>query len=225
MGDPVIRRPRRGLGWLLVIAMSAVGGAGCAKAELESEAPAEGERATLGASPEGVPLCPCPPGSDGVGEAAPIDETLLAFLSKARAAHHQADLAESLADRPRAIAALEQLVSGPIPGGDEPRPEAAEVLADTHARLADLRSADGAFAAALRDVEQGLSLAKQPSHFRGHLFEVRGLIEERKSRSLEEQGQAAAADEAKQSAMEAFEQAIDIQDEVIRRALDEPSPP
>lgn len=160
--------------------------------------------------------CVCEPASVPV-----VDPTLLAFLSKARAAHHDADLAEDVGDRPRAVRALERVVDGPRPGAALPSPEVAEVIADTRARLADLRSALGDFERASRDVTEGLALAKETSHFRGHLFEVQGVVEERRAKALGEKGDAAGAERAKRSALEAFEKAIEIQDEVIGQALKE----
>jgi hypothetical protein len=152
-----------------------------------------------------------------------VDPTLLAFLSKARAAHHQADVSLEAGDTAAAIRALEQVVVGPAPRGPAgvpgAPPEVAEVTADTRARLADLRSAAGEFDAALRDVDAGLALARSPSHFRGHLVEVRGLIEERRARSLDERGEREAADRARKAAVTAFQEAIAIQDEVIAEAL------
>jgi tetratricopeptide (TPR) repeat protein len=148
-----------------------------------------------------------------------VDPTLLAFLSKARAAHHEADLAEAGEDRPRAIRVLSQLALGPRPGGASPSPEVAEVIADTRARLADLRSAMGEFDEANRDVNEGLGLAREPTHFRGRLFEVRGVVEERRSKALAEKGDAAGSAKARQEALAAFEKAIEIQDDVIARAL------
>jgi tetratricopeptide (TPR) repeat protein len=148
-----------------------------------------------------------------------VDPTLLAFLSKARAAHHEADLAEEQGDRPRAIRALVRIVEGPRPGGDTPTPEVAEVVADTRARLADLRSAAGDFDRARADVDEGLRLAPAVTHFRGHLVEVRGLVEERRSRALKEKGDEAGATKARDEALKAFEEAIEIQDQVIAEAL------
>jgi hypothetical protein len=148
-----------------------------------------------------------------------VDPTLLAFLSKARAAHHEADLAEDGGDVRGAIAALDGLVKGVRPGGAHPRPEVAEVIADTRARLADLRSASGDFAAASADIEDGLRLAPTPTHLRGHLLEVRGVVEERRSKSLKEKGDATAAERARQDAMRAFQEAIEVNDEVISHAL------
>ncbi|MFT3771223.1 MAG: hypothetical protein QM820_37890 [Minicystis sp.] len=151
-----------------------------------------------------------------------VDPALLAFLSKARAAHHEADLAEEQGDHARAIHALDALARGPRPRpqGGAPAPEAAEVLADTLARLADLRSQSGDFAAAQRDVEQGLALAVAPSHFRGHLFEMEGVVHERRAKSLATAGDAPGAAQAKAKAIESFETAIKIQDQVINDALE-----
>jgi hypothetical protein len=168
-------------------------------------------------APTGEPaeaLCACPPGDGPV-----VDATLVAFLSKARAAHHRADLALAAGDRAGAVAALVGLVEGPAPV--RTAPEAREVVADTRARLADLRSLDGAFDAAERDVEKGLALATETTHFRGHLFEMRGLVEQRRAKALADSGDAAGAERARERAMAAFQAAIENQDEVIRRALGE----
>ncbi|WP_232379675.1 hypothetical protein [Polyangium fumosum] len=155
----------------------------------------------------------CEPGAAPV-----VDSVLLAFLSKARAAHHKADLAEASGDVARAIASLESLTGGARPGGATPLPEASEVLSDTYARLADLRSARGEFDTALRDVDAGLALARETTYFRGHLFEVRGLVEERRAKSLPE---GADRESARKAAMDAFDEAVRIQDQVISSALDD----
>jgi hypothetical protein len=95
----------------------------------------------------------------------------------------------------------------------------AEVMADTHARLAELRSEAGEFDAAGRDIDAGLSLAPAPSHYRGHVFEVAGVVEERRANALAEKGDREAAASARQRALGLFERAIAIQDEVIAQAL------
>lgn len=151
--------------------------------------------------------------------AAVVDPVLLAFLSKARAAHHKADAAEATGDVALAIASLETLTRGPRPGGDKPLPEASEVLADTHARIADLQSARGRFDAAIEHVQMGLGLATDVTYFRGHLFEVRGLVEERRAKALDERGETDRAREARKTAIEAFDEAVRIQDQVIMNAL------
>jgi tetratricopeptide (TPR) repeat protein len=156
------------------------------------------------------------PAGDCVSAGAPVvDATLLAFLSKARAAHHRADLTQEDGDLDLAIAALAPVIALPRPAA----PEALEVVADTYARLADLRSDLGDFDPALHDVEAGLALAAAPTHFRGHLFEMRGVVLERRYRALDSMGEAAAAAQAKAQALEAFKSAIDVQDQVINDAL------
>lgn len=147
----------------------------------------------------------------------PVDPALVAFLGKARAAHHTADILEGRKDLDGAIGALSELVSsaGALPG----RPEAREVIADTHARLADLKSQLERFDEAQNDVKAGMDLAKETTYFRGHLFEMRGLIEERRAKELRGRGLEAKAKEAETLALEAFEQSMQIQQQVIERAL------
>lgn len=161
------------------------------------------------------PQVTCP----SVDAGTPVDARLLAFLSSARAAHHLADEREESHDLAGAVAVLRKLVTGPVPGGDKPRPEAAEVLADTHARLADLESQLGQFDNAAKDVGDGLELAGGTSYFRGHLFEVRGLVDQRQAKTLADAGDAKGAAAAKQRAIDAFEQAMTIQNEVIGKAV------
>ncbi len=155
--------------------------------------------------------CLCPPPE------AVVDPALLAFLSKAKALHHEADLAEDAHDDEAAIAALDRLTAGPQPQRQPPAPEVREVLADTFARSAALRSRDD-YRGALKDVARGLALAPERSHYRGRLMEVLGVVEQRQFKRLEKAGDAAAA-AAKERALKAFEEAVAIQDEVIQRAL------
>ena len=156
-----------------------------------------------------------PPGNDCACAGTPVvDARLLAFLSKARVAHHRADLTQEDGDLDLAVAALEAVVA-PLPDA----PEAIEVVADTYARLADMRSDLGDFEPALRDVEAGLALAERPTHFRGHLLEIKGVVLERRYRALDAVGEAEAAARAKAEALDAFKGAIDVQDQVIDDAL------
>ncbi|MFO0755439.1 MAG: hypothetical protein U0359_03050 [Byssovorax sp.] len=170
-------------------------------------------------SPAEATSCVCPGEAETV-----VDPALLAFLSKARAAHHKADRAEDDKQLDQAIGALDALVKGPLPGGAALPPEAAEVLADTRARLADLRSQLGEIEPALAEIDAGLALAPTPTHFRGHLFEVKGLILERRMAKLKEKGDAAGAEQAKGEAIKAYDEAIDIQNKVIERALPDGGP-
>jgi hypothetical protein len=158
---------------------------------------------------EGEVACTCD------SSARPVDLALLSFLSKARAAHRQADAAEAQGEPARALAALEALAAGPSPGR---RAEAEEVLADTRARMAELRAGLGQFDAAEQDVQRGLEMAREVSFFRGHLFEVLAVVEEKRAASLAADPVAAA--QARARAIQAAEQAIEIQDQVLRRALE-----
>ena len=149
----------------------------------------------------------------------PVDPLLLAFLSRARAAHHLADDHEGQADLSAAIAPLERLAAGPLPRTSDGvfAPEVREVLADTRARLADLRSRQGAFEPALADVRAGLELAHDPNYFRGHLLETEGLVEERHAKALEI-SDPAAAKVARLRAIDLLEQAMAVQSGVIQSA-------
>jgi tetratricopeptide (TPR) repeat protein len=187
-----VRRPSR-TSWLLV-ALALTGG--CKKQEPALE------------------LSPCP---DTAEQGTPVDPVLLAFLSRARSAHHLADAREQTNDLRGAVAALETFTKGPAPAGAA-RPEVREVLSDTEARLADLESRLGNTEAAERALERGLALVPDRNYFRGHLFEVRGLLEERKAESLSKTGDLDGAKAAKERALTAFEEAMRIQAEVIEGA-------
>lgn len=163
-------------------------------------------------------LCACAPSAASAAQV--VDDTLLAFLSKARAAHHSADLAIASKDLPAAITSLDALATGPAPAA----PETREVLADTLARLADLRSQLAEFEPADADITRGLSLVTEVSYFRGHLYEVRGLVEQRRAVALEAAGDSAGAERARAAALTAFQEAVVVQDRVIEGALGEPEP-
>jgi tetratricopeptide (TPR) repeat protein len=147
----------------------------------------------------------------------------MAWLSKARTLHHLADLGENEGAVDRAIAPLEQLVGGMTPPG--PSPEVDEVLADTYARLAELRARKGELDRAEADVVKGLERAPGKTYFRGHLLEVRGLVYEKLSASLAKAGKGAEAEEARQKAMRASLEAVQLQDEVIAGTLDKGGAP
>lgn len=174
--------------------------------------------ALLAGGPSGCGKGEPAPGADA---GVPVDPVLLAYLSRARSAHHIADQHEEAGRLEQAVDPLQRLVDGPVPGG-EPRsapPEVREVMADTLARLADLKSQLGKHDAALKDVERGLELARETTYFRGHLFEIRGLVEERLAKSLEARGDRAAAEQARQRALDAAERSMSIQAEVIEKAM------
>lgn len=163
---------------------------------------------------------------DGAAGRPVVDAALLAFLSKAKVVHHRADIAEQEDDLAGAVASLGRLTDGPIPrgageSGDQPPPEAREVLADTLARMAEIDSRRGKFDEAVAHVERGLELAVETTHFRGRLEEVRGVVEQRLHEKLLEDGDESGAKLARERAIEAFQRAIAIQDEVITKSLGE----
>jgi hypothetical protein len=145
-----------------------------------------------------------------------VDPVLLAFLSQARSAHHVADQHEATGDSAAALRALQALVSAAQPPGDPP--EVGEVLADTRARMADLLSRAGRFDQADAEISEGLTKAKAPSYFRGHLLEVKGLVEERRAKALTSTGRGPEAEKARERSLSAYEEAMKIQAEVIQQA-------
>lgn len=154
---------------------------------------------------------------DDETRAAPVDPVLMSFIGSARAAHHLADGREEKGDLAGAESALSSLLNGPLPAKKDAA-EVREVLADTRARIADLRSRRGDFGGALADVDRGLELVPETSYFRGHLFETRGLVEERQTKALTAAGDAAGAAKSRERALTAFEEAMRVQQAVIRGA-------
>ena len=152
-----------------------------------------------------------------------VDPVLLAFLSQARSAHHVADQQEAAGDKAAAVRALQSLTEKPKPPGAAP--EVDEVLADTRARIADLLSQAGRFDQADAEISSGLESARQSSYFRGHLFEVRGVVEERREKALRIKGRGQEADQARDRSLGAYEEAMKIQAEVIQGAAKAPSVP
>jgi hypothetical protein len=82
--------------------------------------------------------------------------------------------------------------------------------------VADIESQAEDFETAVQSISKALPWVPEPSYFRGHLYEVLGLIEERRARALTRAGNTAAAELAKNRALTAFEQSMTIQAEVIR---------
>lgn len=153
------------------------------------------------------------PGAES--SAAPVDESLLAFLSAARSLHHEADVKVQGDDRAGAIAALRRLVEMPAPHAVE----ADEVLADARARLAELELQGGDLEASDRDVQAGLQHVAGATYFRGHLLEVQGLVAEARAASLADAGRADEAAKARTKAVALLEEAVHVQEKVIEHAL------
>ena len=147
---------------------------------------------------------------------AAVDPALMSFLSRARAAHHLADNQEQ-SQPAQALETLRSVLSGPRPGSpNHLAPEVREVLADTSARVADVESQLEQFENATQTLFGALPWVPDASYYRGHLFEVLGLVEERRTRALERQGNVKEAASARDRAMAAFEESMRIQAEVIR---------
>lgn len=155
----------------------------------------------------------------GEDTAAVVDTELLAYLSEARALHHQADLRRDAGDLPGAIAAVERLVAARTPHPGQKLPEVEEVLADAHARLAELRLEKGDLAAAADAAQKGLAHAPDVSYFRGHLVEMEGLVEEKRAAELADAGKPDEASAARARSIQLFEDVVHIQDQVIQRSL------
>jgi len=134
-----------------------------------------------------------------------VDMELMAFLSEARALHHQANLKEESNDLPGATAAMQRLVSARRP--------------DAYARLAELQLRQGALEAAAEAVKNGLAHAPEPTYFRGHLIEIEGLVEEARAAGLADAGKPEEAALAREKAIQLLEQVVRIQDQVIQRSL------
>lgn len=157
---------------------------------------------------------------DGDGDGAPaVDTELMAFLSEARALHHQANLREDAGDLAGAIASMERLVAAQRPHPERPAPEVDEVLADAYARLAELRLRKGDLTSAADAVARGLERAPDPTYFRGRLVEVQGLVEEARAAELADAGRPEEAARARERAIQLLEEVVRIQDQVIKRSL------
>jgi hypothetical protein len=164
--------------------------------------------------------CSCRPCEELKEAGVPVDPTLLSFLSRARAAHHIADGLEQgqppLLDG--AIARLTQVADGPLPSNAESSPEIREVLADTLARVADLQTRVGKLDDARRTVARGLRQVPEISYYRGHLYEVLGIVEEREHQLLTLRNDQLGAANAAERALLALDEAMRIQAEVIAQA-------
>lgn len=152
-----------------------------------------------------------------------VDVELMAFLSEARALHHQANIKEGVDDLEGAVTAMERLVTARRPHAEAQgtnAPEVDEVLADAYARLAELRLRQRRHDAAAEAIAKGLTHAPSTTYFRGHLLEIEGLIEEARAAEWADAGKPQDAERARERAMALLEEVVRIQDDVIRRSLE-----
>jgi hypothetical protein len=170
----------------------------------------------------GVVACDRPDASRAAAAdaGAPFDVETMAFLSEARALHHEANVAEDNGDLRSAIAAVDRIAHAKRPHADRAAPEIDEVLADAYARLAELDLRTGDSDGASRAANEGLAHARATTYFRGHLLEVEGVVEESRAASLADAGDGAGAARARSNAMRLLEEAVSVQERVIEAALD-----
>jgi hypothetical protein len=143
----------------------------------------------------------------------------MAYLSMARAAHHEANVKEA-DDVAGAVAALERLTRASRPHPGKVVPEIDEVLADTYARLAELYARQGDLVKAGALVDQGLLHAETPTYFRGHLLEVGGIVEEARAAALRDAGKPEASSAARARAVDLLHRAVEVQEKVVLQSLD-----
>ena len=149
-----------------------------------------------------------------------VDVEVMAFLSEARALHHDANVREQMEDLNAAVAALDRLTRARRPHEGKLVPEVEEVLADTHARIAELRLRNGDLDGASKDVKAGMSHAPDATYFRGHWLEVDGIIEEARASTLADAGKKDDAQKARYRALELLHEAVLVQEKVIQRSLE-----
>jgi hypothetical protein len=149
----------------------------------------------------------------------PIDTEVMAYLSEARALHHQANLKEEAGDLPGAIGSMERLASARRPHPEAKLPEVEEVLADAYARLAELELKRNGLPAASKAIDSGLTHAPEPTYFRGHLVEVQGLVMEASAAEFADAGKKEEAAKAREKAIQLLEEVVKIQDQVIQKSL------
>ncbi len=141
---------------------------------------------------------------------------VMSFLSATQALHRQADIHENANRQGDALAALERIIALPQPRAT---PEIHEVLADTHARIAETLLKQGKLDKAIDHVRKGLAHAQSPTFFRGHLLEVEGAILEAESKNLRAAGKESEADEKRKAALARLNEAVAIHESVIRHQL------
>ncbi|HEY2514227.1 MAG TPA: hypothetical protein VGI39_25345 [Polyangiaceae bacterium] len=149
-----------------------------------------------------------------------VDVETMAFLSEARALHHEANVKEEADDVRGAIAIVRRIVEARRPHRGSRVPEIEEVLADAWARIGELELRAGDPERAASAAREGLGHAEAPTYFRGHLLEVQGIAEETRASLLADAGNKPGAAKARAAAMALLEEAVTVQDRVIGEALD-----
>jgi hypothetical protein len=148
-----------------------------------------------------------------------VDVEVMAFLSEARALHHEANIREDEGDLGGAVTVMRRLVAASRPHPEQSVPEVEEVLADAWARVAELELKRHDLDEAAKGVKEGLTHAPDPTYFRGHLLEVEGIIEEARAADYTDAGNKSEAQKARTRAIELLQEAVRVQEQVIGKAL------
>ncbi len=186
--------------WSTILALALAIGAGCAKKD---------------AAPGSAPS----PAAAVLDASGTVDLEVMAFLSEARALHHEANIREDEGDLPSAITVMRRLVGATRPHAGESVPEVLEVLADAWARIAELELKRRDLDEAAKAVKEGLAHAPDATYFRGHLLEVEGVIEEARAADFSDAGKKDDAQRARARAIALLQEAVKVQEQVIGRAL------
>ncbi len=196
-------------GWraaLFGLALSCLMTAGCSKDRSRHEA--DSERVTT-LSPSAEAAAPAEaqsasqPESADQAESAPLGSKA-AWIDRLRRVHQAADSAASPEQRRLAVAGLRGLLSE-IPSSNAE--DLRWVKQDVHFRIAKLELQQGAAQAAVDAATDGLQLSKQPSVAVSNLFMV--------------QAQALEQLERKDEAIEAYHQALLVNEVLMKRSLGE----
>lgn len=157
-------------------------------------------------------LTACPQGERERPERRPVDQRLLAALGLAQSYQHQADELEALGQREAALAKVRQVLEIPFPSG---APEGEDLRLDAWGRIAELRLAGGDLDGADQALTRGLAEASRTSYFKARLHAVRGQVLQARAAQLREAGRDDEAREISRRAIEALEQSIAINRQVL----------
>ena len=148
----------------------------------------------------------------GGGSGSTSDQRLLAAIGTAQARMHEADELEARGDREAAIARARDVLDVPFPHG---APEREDVRLDAWGRIGELELGRGDDAAAERAVTEGLREVTRASYFGARLHVVRGRLHRERAARARASGDEGTARRESEAAIEALEQSIAINAEVL----------
>ena len=187
------------LGLGLVLALGAgAGGIGCSRGERKPE----------------------PGSSTDKVEGPPLDRKLMLTLATARAYHHQADVYVADGNNEAALDVVRKITQMTWPDA----PEAQEALDDAFARLAKLELAAGRAEEALAIAKRRLEAPVAESFFRSNLISVQGELLKARAEQLDATDRGAAS-ALRREAIATFQRAIEMNERLQLRLLEEESQP